>query len=135
MRIAKIAALIFTALCLVFAGASLLRPATMTFCTSAPAVGSPSLAGDAGGCRTVDCGSAASPKGLIDFYDHSLALTDPAQGDGVQADAINCAGVPSASTGLYGILLAGLGLIAVAITSRRGPANETTSEPNVAASI
>lgn len=100
MRIARIGAFIFTAVCLVFAAVSLLLPAKMTFCVG-------------GACSTVSCGSPAFPKALIDF-------------DQIE-DATNCAGQTSASIGLYGVVLAGLGLGAVTITSRRGTARPERS--------
>lgn len=93
MRIAKIGAFIFTAVCLVIAAVSLLLPVEMTTCVG-------------GDCSTVSCGSPALPRALINF-------------DQID-DATNCAGQTSASIGLYGVVLAGLGLGVVTITSRRG---------------
>ena len=45
-------------------------------------------------------------------------------------DAANCAGVPSASVGLYGVLLAGLGLGAVAVAARRGRLDQSGAPPD-----
>jgi len=93
MRIARIVATAFTALCLVVALVSLLRPARYTVCRGAD-------------CRTVSCGSPAFPKALIDFENMD--------------EASNCAGGTSAAAGLYLVALATLGLVAVAVTSGRG---------------
>jgi hypothetical protein len=102
MRIARIGALTFTAVCLVLAAAWLLLPTELTSC----------IGGD---CTTVSCGSPAFPKDLIDFDDVD--------------DATNCAGRTPASVGLYGVILAGAGLGAVALTSRRGPAPPEAASP------
>lgn len=93
MRIARVIALAFTALCLVAAAALMLMPTGFTMC--------------AGECTTVSCGSAAFPKELIDFEDVD--------------DATNCAGLPSATHSLYAVGLAGVGLAAIALASLRRP--------------
>ena len=51
MRIARGAAFVFTAMCLVAGAVALLGSTTMTFCTGST-------------CRTVDCGSPAFPKAV-----------------------------------------------------------------------
>lgn len=91
---ARIGAFIFTAASLVVAAISLLGPAKQTICIGRE-------------CSTVSCGSPAFPKALIDF------------GPGKAEDAANCAGSTPATIGLYGVVLAGVGLGAVALTSRR----------------
>lgn len=106
MRIAKVGAFTFTAVCLAVAALALLAPTTMTFCAGED-------------CSTLSCGSAAFPKSLWDF-------------DQV-GDAANCAGRTSASVGLYGLALAGVGLVATAITSRAGTTRpERSSAPTPA---
>jgi len=92
MRVARNLAAAFTVICLVAAAVLMLNSTSMAFC-----------AGD--DCRTVDCGSPAFPKALIDFESPD--------------DAANCAGETSASASLYGVLLAGLGLAMTVVTSRR----------------
>jgi len=98
MRVAKNVALAFTVVCLLAAAGSMLSSTGLTFC--------------AGDCTTVDCGSPAFPKTLIDFGD----LEEGGAGVG---NAANCAGVPSASVALYCVLLAMVGLGVVAVTTRR----------------
>lgn len=93
MRAARNFAIAFTVVCLIVAAASMLSSTKLTFCAGSD-------------CSTVDCGSPAFPKALIDFDSPD--------------DAANCAGVPSASVALYGVFLAGLGLGAVVLTARRG---------------
>jgi hypothetical protein len=78
-------------LCLLLAVVALLGTTRMVF-----------TAGDTS--ATVDCGSPAFPNELIDLRDADAAA--------------NCAGQTSASVALYAVLLAGLGLGAIAITSR-----------------
>lgn len=97
MRAVRNLAAAFTALCLVAAATMMLSSTSFTFCAGAD-------------CRTVDCGSPASPKMLIDFESPD--------------DAANCAGATSASASLYGVLLAGVGLAVVVVTSRAGPAGD-----------
>lgn len=91
MRITRNFAAAFTVLCLVAAAVMMLNSTSTTFCAGAD-------------CRTVDCGSPAFPKTLIDFESPD--------------DAANCAGETSASAALYSVLLAGVGLGVVAVTSR-----------------
>lgn len=95
MRIARVGAFIFTAVCLGIAAVSLLLPAKQTICVG-------------GECSTVSCGSPAFPKSLIDFGSDQIE------------DATNCAGGTPASMGLYGVVLAGVGLGAIVATSMRG---------------
>lgn len=89
--VAAAVAVVFTALCLGFAVVALLDSTTLTF--------------TAGRSSTVDCGSPAFPNSMDD-----LGSTD---------DAANCAGQTSAAPALYAVLLAGAGLVAVAVTARR----------------
>lgn len=91
-RVTRNLAAAFTVLCLIAAAVLMLSSTSMTFCAGAD-------------CRTVDCGSPAFPKALID-------LESP-------DDAANCAGATPASASLYSLLLAGVGLGVVAVTSRR----------------
>lgn len=107
MHVVRRVAFAFTALCLVLAVVTMLGSTTLTF--------------TAGSSSTVDCGSAAFPKSLDDFE-----TTD---------DAANCAGQTSASTAMYSVLLAGLGLGVVAATSRstsnsRGGERPSAHEPS-----
>ena len=102
MRAARAVAAAFTVVCLVVSALSMLSSVSVTTC--------------AGSCSTVDCGSPAFPKTLIDFDNPD--------------DAANCAGVPSASVGLYGVLLAGLGLGAVAVAARRGRLDQSGAPPD-----
>lgn len=90
MRVARGVAFVWTALCLAFAAVVLLSSTTLTF--------------TAGSSFTVDCGSPAFPNTLDDFES-----TD---------DAANCAGRTSAAPALYSVLLAGVGLVAIAGTAR-----------------
>lgn len=91
MRVARMLAYALTALCLVVAAVTLTSSTTLTF--------------TAGSSSTqTDCGSPAFPTALDDF-------------DNVD-DAANCAGQASASVALYAVLLAGLGLVVIAATSR-----------------
>lgn len=99
MRIARIAAFAFTALCLVIAGVDLLGSRTMK-------------SGYGPDPYTLDCGSPAFPKAAIDL--------DPAM-------ATNCVGETPAPLALYSVLLAGVGLGVVGITSRRGTARVGTA--------
>jgi hypothetical protein len=92
MRAARNLAAAFAVLCLIAAAVLMLTSTSLTFCAGAD-------------CRTVDCGSPAFPRALID-------LESP-------DDAANCAGQTSASASLYGVVLAGAGLAIVAVTSRR----------------
>lgn len=63
-----------------------------------------------------DCGSAAVPTTLDDFDNPD--------------DAANCAGRTPASVALYSIALAGVGLGAVAITSRAAPTRRESEQPS-----
>ena len=91
MRVARNLAAAFTVLSLIAAAVLMLNSTSMTFCAG-------------NDCRTVDCGSPAFPKALNDFERPD--------------DAANCAGATSASASLYSVVLAGLGLGVVAVTSR-----------------
>ncbi len=101
MRAARNLAAAFTVLCLVAAAVLMLSSTGMTFCAEAD-------------CRTVDCGSPAFPKALIDFE--------------TSDDAANCAGATSASGSLYSMLLAGIALGAVAVTSRSVSAKDSQTD-------
>lgn len=94
MRIARVVAFGFTALCLAVAVWSLVVPVEQSFTAGASS-------------RSYGCGSAAFPKQLIDFGENGVG------------DAANCAGGTSASVALYAVVLAGFGLGAVAVTCRR----------------
>lgn len=102
MRATRTAAAAFTVVCLLIAGYSMLSSTSLQTC-----VGST--------CSTVDCGSPAFPKALFDFDSPD--------------DAANCAGATSASVGLYGVLLAGLGLGVLALTARRGRVDQSMGGP------
>lgn len=91
MRVARRVAFGFTAICLLLAVITMLGSTTLTFSTGSTS-------------STVNCGSPAFPRSLIDFDS-----TD---------DAANCAGHTPASLALYFVLLAGLGLGAIAVTLR-----------------
>lgn len=91
MRVTRNLAAAFTVLSLIAAAVLMLSSTSMTFCVGAD-------------CRTVDCGSRAFPNALIEFESPD--------------DAANCAGATSASAPLYSVLLAGVGLGVVALTSR-----------------
>jgi hypothetical protein len=102
MRIARAVAFMFTVACLVVAAVSLLGSTGGTFTAGSQSTG-------------WDCGSAAFPKTLDDFDDPD--------------DAANCAGRAPASVALYSIALAGVGLGAVAITSRAAPTRRESEQP------
>ena len=98
MRIARIVAFVFTGLCLIVAVLSLVMPTESTFSTGAERY-------------SWTCGSAAFPKRHTEF-------------DRMD-DVLNCTGGTPASAALYTVVLAGLGLGVVALTSWRikeGPA-------------
>jgi hypothetical protein len=103
VRITRRIAFVVAAVCLVVAAVVLLAPTRLTF-SAGPTSSS------------VDCGSPAFPRTLIDF-----ASAD---------DAANCVGQTSASIALYAVLLAGLGLGLIALTSRDG-SSASVSQPAV----
>lgn len=111
MRIARAAAFTFTALCLVVAVWSLIVPVEQSFTAGASS-------------RSYGCGSAAFPKQLIDFGENGVG------------DAVNCAGGTPASVALYAVVLAGVGLAAVALTCwwskrpRMAPAKDLPGTPD-----
>src|SRR3954467_12373885 len=80
-------------MCLALAVLSLMAPTSQTVDTGQES-------------HTWSCGSAAVPQSLEGF---------PDRGD----DATNCAGRTPASIALDAVVLAGVGLVAIAITSRR----------------
>jgi len=92
MRVARTVAFAFTGLCLVVAALSLVLPTKSTVRT-----GSESY--------SWTCGSAAFPKTTVEFDR--------------MADILNCSGGTPASTALYAVILAAVGLGAVALTSWR----------------
>lgn len=99
MRYARRLAFVFTALCLLLAVVSMLGSTSITFSTGATS-------------STVECGSPAFPKSLIDFNSPD--------------DAANCAGQAPASLALVSVLLAGVGLgVSAATAVHRG-----TQEPS-----
>lgn len=92
MRRARFVAFAFTTLCLVVATVSLVLPTESTFTRGTESY-------------TWTCGSAAFPKTAAEF-DRS-------------DDILNCTGATPASTALYAVILAGVGLGVVALTSWR----------------
>jgi hypothetical protein len=93
----------FTAICLGRAVVTLLGSTTFTISTGATS-------------STVDCGSPAFPRSLIDFDSPD--------------DAANCAGQTPAALPLYAVLLAGLGLGAIAVTSRSASSRRARQRPD-----
>lgn len=107
MDVARRVALAFTAMCLLAAAVSMLGSTKMTFCAGPD-------------CSTLDCGSAAFPKAIIDF-ERTTAVED----------AANCAGQTPASFAFYSVLLAGLGLGVVGFTSRRTSEHASAEDVSV----
>jgi hypothetical protein len=101
MRVTRAVALVVAAVCLVVAGFALLGSSGYTFCAGH-------------NCRTINCGSAAFPKRLMD-------LESP-------DDAANCAGTTPAAPGLAALLLAGLA-IGVAVLASRAVQNDMGGRP------